>query len=121
MPDPRSDRVTWGELERGLGRARVKLTPTQELGYRLFVFVVMAIVVGFVAWVAYAWLTWPRGAELGRTLEGLSGAESAAILQQLRNDWHREIRQTAVTMFVGPLVPLLSAIIGYVLGRERSD
>lgn len=111
-------RVTWSDLERDTGK--VTLTPTQELGYRLFLTILALIGILFIGLAAYAGLTWPRVGEVSAIVADLPEAEQAQALSQLRTDWHREVRETAQTVALGPLVPLLSAIIGYVLGRERS-
>jgi len=114
---PHARRVTWDEIEHG-ATDKITLTPTQELGYRLFQIVLIAIAVGAAALTIYAFLTWPRPGEVQGFLSAMEPADQANALLDLRLAWHSEFRNLAQTLLVGPLVPLLSTIIGYVLGRE---
>lgn len=66
-------------------------------------------------------MTWPRADEVATVLRDLEPAERANALKDLRVAWHDNIRQTAQVVAVGPLVPLLGTIIGYVLGREHTQ
>jgi hypothetical protein len=109
--------VSWRDIEHTLGD--VKLTPTQILGYRLFF--TITVLLGALVFVVVldAVLTWPRSGEVAGLLSGLPASDRAVALRQLRSDWHSDVRDVAQLLVIGPFVPILSAIVGYLLGRNE--
>lgn len=85
---------------------------------QLFRWVMIALGVGALLLAGYGVLTWPTPDLVANALGDATLAERTAALRELRADWHEQTRQTAAVVLVGPMMTLLSAIIGYVLGRE---
>lgn len=112
--------ISWGDLEKAAG-GDAKLTPTQKLGFDLFKWVIGLLGVLIVLATLYALLTWPRASELDDLLRGLPPDARAAALRTARADWHSDVRNFVQLLVIGPFVPILSAIIGYVLGKNESS
>jgi len=113
-----AETISWTDVEKGTGK--VELTATQMIGFQLFKIVTGLLGALIVILAAYALLTWPRADEVGSLLEGLEASERAAALRDLRSDWHGEVRSLAQLLVIGPFVPILSAIVGYMFGRNET-
>lgn len=113
----RSSTVRWADVERKVGD--IKLTPTQVLGYRLFTIVAILIGLLLLVFVGFCFLTWPRQGDIRAMLPPTASADDyAATVRVLRGDWQSDARDLAQLLVIGPFVPLLSAIIGYILGKN---
>lgn len=119
--DPQPRQVTIGSIaDKEAGRTDPELSAHQYLGWKLFTWVLIALGVGAALLCGYAIATYPDGQVIATAVTGLSATERVELLRELRADWHDQVRQTAQVVLIGPLITLLTAIVGYIIGRGES-
>ncbi len=93
--------------------------PRRMMGLKIFKWLLW-LVVGMVVLLAwYGWATFPRVGEF-RSLAG-HGPSALAAYSKARADWVSSVKDLGQLFIVTPVLPLLSAVLGYMFGRNEAD
>ena len=97
--------------------ARFEEIPRSVLGYRIFKWLFLLVTGLFVAVITYAVLTYPQE----ETILRLAGKETdlVSVYKQARADWLDSVKDLGQTFLLAPLLPLLTAVLGYIFGRDE--
>jgi hypothetical protein len=98
---------------------RVRLSPHQTLGWRIFL-VVAILVAGMTVLVSLeAWLTYPALADVPQP-PGSTAAENYKLWRDAKSEWQQQVVGIAQLALFGSLIPLLGTIAGYLLGQRAA-
>lgn len=99
-------------------RAAFQIPPRRVVGLKIFKWLLW-LVVGMIALlVLYGWATYPRIDEI-RSLAG-TGADATAAYTKARADWVASVKDLGQLYLITPILPLLSAVLGYMFGRNET-
>lgn len=82
-----------------------------RLTYRLIIGVLIALAI-------YAFLTYPRTDQLLVLIGEESPVDRLAAYEAMRRAWFDELIEIVQVLLIGPFVPLLTAIVGYIFGSS---
>lgn len=99
-------------------RAAFQIPPRRVVGLKIFKWL-MWLVVGMMAiLVFYGWATYPRIDEI-RSLAG-TRPEGIAAYTEARAAWVASVKDLGQLYLITPILPLLSAVLGYMFGRNET-
>lgn len=99
-------------------RAAFQIPPRRLVGLMIFKWLLW-LVAGMIALlVLYGWATYPRIDEI-RSLAG-AGLEATAAYTEARAAWVASIKDLGQLYLITPILPLLSAVLGYMFGRNET-
>lgn len=114
------DQISLVDLEKNAvpNRAAFEIPPRRVVGLKIFKWLLW-LVVGMIALlVLYGWATYPRIDEI-RSLAG-AGSDATAAYTKARADWVASVKDLGQLFLITPILPLLSAVLGYMFGRNET-
>jgi len=104
-PTPPTVRTIDEIVEQTLGAEEAGITPTQRLGYKIFLWLLALIATELVLLLMYGVLTYPR----------------SDVWDDNKAAWFTSIKDLGQLFLLTPLFPLLGAVIGYMFGRQQAS
>lgn len=77
------------------------------LGYRIFRWLLLVLLIFLISLGVFAWMTYPSG----------KGVDAAT----LQVDWYERVRDARQSFIITPIFPLLAAVIGYIFGVRKGN
>lgn len=99
-------------------RAAFQIPPRRVVGLKIFKWLIWLVVGMTALLVLYGWATYPRIEEI-RSLAG-TGPEAIAAYSKARADWVASVKDLGQLFLITPILPLLSAVLGYMFGRNET-
>jgi hypothetical protein len=91
-------------VEQTLGAEEAGVTPTQRLGYKIFLWLLGLIVVELALLLLYGAMTYPRG----------------NAWDDNKATWLTSVKDLGQLFLLTPVFPLLGAVIGYMFGKQQA-
>ncbi len=111
-PTPLHGALSFPESESGSAR----------LGYRLFKWLLILAFFLLLGLMGYAWWTYPTSADATGLLPPAASLDARLdAVRELRRDWLQQVKDLGQMFVLTPVLPLISAVIGYLFGVRRND
>jgi hypothetical protein len=118
---PPPDDISIDEIVSELGiDTSVGITPTQRIGYKIFLWLLLLIGFELALLFVYGWFTFPTLEDVLRTTTD-ANADAGQAWADARSSWVTSIKDLGQIFLLTPVFPLLAAVIGYMFGRQQGS